>query len=380
MEETLFFYWLVNIPKIGNKSIAKLLDIAKTPEGVWSLTRKELESPFLGLKPSQINEILDSKIESQIVSNYNTMISKGIQFIPIISSAYPQKLFQIHEPPYALYVKGKLPDPSKLSVAIVGARTCSEYGRYVARKISCSLSDIGIQIISGLARGIDGIAQKNALQNGGYSCAVLGCGVDICYPPENADIYDVMSTNGGIISEYPVGTKPSSKLFPYRNRIISGLSDVVIVIEARERSGSLITADMALDQGKDIYALPGRVTDTLSHGCNRLIKQGAGIILSPEEFIQDLLINYASKINPIHDSVTYDSDIQHQTTLTFLDKALTENDKKILLSLSLDPQSLAVIQSKTNISVSELTHSLLTLSMKGLVHEISGHYVLSKPL
>jgi len=363
MEEIHFNYWLANIPGIGNKTIEKLLQYAITPQNLWYMSKKEYHDKTYGLKASQIEAIVSSKNPDLIIRNYDLMEKKNIHFSTRLMSDFPQKLVQIPDAPFAIYFRGSLPNPDILSVAIVGARNCSEYGRYVARKIGSFLADSGIQVISGLARGIDSIAQNGALIRNGYSCAVLGCGVDICYPLESREIYDIMSTSGGIISEYPPGTKPSSKLFPQRNRLISGLSDVIVVIEAREHSGSLITADMALEQGKEIYALPGRVTDSLSHGTNRLIRQGAGIILSPEEFLNDLSVNYS-----LHNF----ADDPEKPEIT-----LNEIDKKILQTLSLDPQSLAVIQSKTKLSIGELTHSLILLTTKGFVKEIGGQYTLN---
>lgn len=172
------------------------------------------------------------------------------------------------------------------AAAIIGARLASGYGREQARRFSYRLASRGITIISGMARGIDGIAQMAALDAGGKSYAVLGCGVDICYPEENRKLYDRLLQQGGIISEYPPGTFPEARLFPQRNRIISGLADLVLVIEARKKSGTLITVDMALEQGREVFALPGRVSDSLSDGCNRLIRQGAGAATCPEDILE----------------------------------------------------------------------------------------------
>lgn len=202
---------------------------------------------------------------------------------------YPQRLKNISGRPRNLYVLGRLPEENRLSVAIIGARDCSEYGKYVARELGTVLGGSGIAVISGMARGIDGISQEAALNAGGSSFGVLGCGVDVCYPKENRQLYERLKLSGGILSEYPPGSPALACHFPPRNRIVSGLADVVVVIEARVKSGTLITVDMALEQGREVYVVPGRVTDRLSDGCNRLIKQGAGILLSPEEFLRELL-------------------------------------------------------------------------------------------
>ncbi len=202
---------------------------------------------------------------------------------------YPERLRKIPGPPKELYVLGRVPSEQILTVALIGARDCSEYGRYVAAGLGAALGSRGIQVISGMARGIDGIGQEAALDAGGSSFGVLGCGVDICYPAGNRRIYEKLKLGGGLLSEYPPGAPPLPGHFPPRNRIVSGLADVVVVVEAREKSGTLITVDMALEQGREVYVVPGRMTDPLSAGCNKLLKLGAGLILSTEEFLDELL-------------------------------------------------------------------------------------------
>lgn len=201
---------------------------------------------------------------------------------------YPARLLEIPDPPERLYVLGKLPEEKVPSVAIIGARECSEYGNYVAARLGECMGRNGIQVVSGMARGIDGIGQTAALDAGGSSFAVLGSGVDVCYPARNRRLYERLRERGGVLSEYPPGTPALSRNFPPRNRIVSGLADAVVVVEAREKSGTLITVDMALEQGKEVYAVPGRVTDALSSGCNRLVKLGAAVLLDPEELAEEL--------------------------------------------------------------------------------------------
>lgn len=207
----------------------------------------------------------------------------------------PGKLAEIPDPPYGIFYRGKLPDENEPAVAVIGARECSEYGRYVAEELGQYLGRAGIQVISGMARGIDGISQQAALSAGGTSYGVLGCGVDICYPAQNRRLYEELLEKGGLLSTYAPGTKPLPQHFPPRNRIVSGLSDALIVIEARQKSGTLITVDMALEQGRDVYVVPGRLTDRLSDGCNHLLTQGAGVFLSPESFAEDFLRSWEEK-------------------------------------------------------------------------------------
>lgn len=211
-----------------------------------------------------------------------------IRCIEKSSPEYPQKLRNYPDMPKKLYVKGQLPNGEKPSIAIVGARMCSTYGRIQAFRFARELSRAGVQVISGLALGIDSEGHKGALEGNMPTYAVMGNGVDICYPSGNSSLYQrILREKGGIISEYPPGTRARNYFFPARNRIISALSDVILVVEAKEKSGSLITARFGLEQGKSVYALPGPVTESLSKGCHMLIYDGAGIAYSPEILLSE---------------------------------------------------------------------------------------------
>lgn len=211
-----------------------------------------------------------------------------IFFITPLDEDYPRKLRDIPDAPAGVYVRGRLPVESEITVAVVGARDCSDYGRYVAEGLGTFFGKNGVTVVSGMARGIDGISQWAALEAGGTSIGVLGCGADICYPAKNRALFDRLAEQGTILTEYPPGMPPRAMNFPARNRIVSGLADAVVVVEARNKSGTLITVDMALEQGREVFVVPGRITDRLSDGCNRLIKQGAEILLSPEELLVEL--------------------------------------------------------------------------------------------
>lgn len=215
-------------------------------------------------------------------------MDEEIRFITPFEKEYPERLRNIPDAPAGLYARGRLPVKKEVTVAVVGARDCSDYGKYVAEHLGTFLGQNGVTVVSGMARGIDGISQWAALEAGGTSIGVLGCGVDICYPAGNRTLFQRLLEQGTIFSEYPPGTPPRAMNFPARNRIVSGLADAVVVVEARSKSGTLITVDMALEQGKEVFVVPGRVTDRLSDGCNKLIKQGAGILLSPEELLEEL--------------------------------------------------------------------------------------------
>lgn len=379
MEEIHYAYWLSTLDGIGTYTVRNLLEYAGSYSEIWQLNEAELKKacPKLQSEPAQL--IISSRNEIQIMASYEEMLSRGIRFLHPMHPDYPPGLKYINNPPTGIYVMGDLPDPEVLSIAIIGARACSEYGRYVTRKLSGALSRAGVQIISGMALGVDGIAQKAALDAGGYTCGVLGCGVDICYPEDNRYIYNGLISSGGLISEYHPGTGPISGQFPLRNRIISALSDIVVVIEARDRSGSLITADLALEQGKDVYALPGRVTDSLSHGCNRLIRQGAGIILSPEEFIKDIAADYihgSRKVTPPGSALT-GTDKNNagavQMTLTGA-YGLSDDENSIMKIMDYSPKTVKTLQEESGIEPGRLYSCLMTLTMKGLIVQKGSRY------
>ncbi len=280
--ENQYAHWLFNIKGFGNATLDKLLSTGLTCSEIFESEGRE----FKGILSSkQINEFDGSKRVWDFEKEAARLAEKGIIFIPRVDERFPEKLKNIPNAPFALYLKGELPNPDRPSVAIIGARMCSEYGRYMARNFGRGLALAGVQVISGMARGIDGVSQKAALSAGGKSFGIVGSGVDVCYPDENKDIYDELCCNGGVISEFAPGTMPKASFFPLRNRIISGLADVVLVIEAREKSGTQITVDTALEQGREVLAVPGRATDRLSDGCNLMISQGAGVALD----VQDVL-------------------------------------------------------------------------------------------
>lgn len=277
---------------------------------------------------------------------------------------YPRRLANCMDAPSGLYVRGELPRDDMPSVAIVGARMCSAYGKEQAYYFARTLAKAGVQIISGMARGIDGQAHRGALDAGAKTYAVLGCGADICYPKQNYDIYRKIVEQGGIVTEFPEGTKPYPGNFPRRNRIISGLADIVLVIEAREKSGSLITADFALEQGKTVYALPGRVGDVLSEGCNWLISQGASVALSPEKLLEELQI-LPNFIEETHKKNNF---------------GLAREKEMVYSGLDLQPKSLSELSAEISLSVEEISPILIELELEGLVMEpMKNYYVKRNP-
>lgn len=292
-------------------------------------------------------------VEKHIYNRRNSSRTEGIRYITRLEKEYPERLQNIPDPPGGIYVKGKLPEKEVLTVGIVGARMCSEYGRYAAREYARALSAAGVAVISGMAKGVDGISQSETIANGGCTYGVLGCGLNVVYPAQNAEIYEKICERGGLISEFPPDTPPAAKHFPMRNRIISGLSDVLLVIEARQRSGTGITVAKALEQGKDVYAVPGRINDPLSEGCNRLISQGAGIALSPAEFLKNLGIYLENS------SKEYDKKIN----------SLEKKEKVVYSVLDLYPRRLEDISTRTGMDFPDVLEILIKLELKGYIRE-----------
>lgn len=352
-----YWYWLCNIENFGLKKIEAILKIYKTPVVAYHESEtllKEIDS----ISKHDIVRYKNSKDMNRIQENYAKLLDNGIYFVTKDDKEYPLKLHNIYNSPYALYVKGSLPDNKSSNIAIIGARDCSDYGREMAAYFAMELSKAGLGIISGLARGIDGYAHEGAMKARGRTYGVLGCGADVCYPKENFSLYMDMQENGGVISEYSPKTNPKAGNFPMRNRIISGMSDGIFVIEAKEKSGSLITVDLGLDQGKNIYALPGRVQDSLSKGSNNLIKMGAKLVSEPTDILEDFLINYENS----------EKDMKN------IDKLLETKEKIVYASLSLLPKHINDIAGETNINIKDLTELLINLALKDYIKEVRKNY------
>ena len=352
-----YAYWLHNVVGIGTAKIRHLYEETVSAEEIYHLSLSELRK-VPGLTEEDARSIQKSQKKWDVDKEWFALMEQGIGFVSLEQPEFPEKVRHISNPPYALYYVGKLPEENRKSIAIVGARTRSAYGSQVATELGKSLAEHGVQVISGLARGVDRDAHQGALLGGGDTYGVLGCGVNICYPSENKYLYNQMIESGGVISEYPPNTKPNPKQFPARNRIIAGLCNAVVVVEAKEKSGSLITAEFAMDQGRDVYAVPGRICDSLSQGCNRLIKQGAGAIISIEDFLSDLDI--LSDINYVQ--------------MDFR-KNILEKDERLVYSLTdFRPIGVATLVDKTGISISRLLEILKHLESLGLIKETFTNY------
>ncbi len=355
MQEELYYYWLDNVPGIGKTTMKRLLEVT-TPERLFEQGAKAVGEKELPVTKRQMQLLEEHRLRWNLEKEWEKLKRKGIHFYSIASKGYPEKLKKIPDSPPVLYQKGIAKYMSRPSVAVIGARNCSAYGGLAAKELGRALAAQKIVVVSGMARGIDEISQWAALEQGGVSIGVLGSGVEVCYPKENSLLYERLQKEGCLLSENPPYTQPHGGLFPLRNRLISGLADVIVVIEAKEKSGTLITVDMALEQGKEVYAMPGRITDNLSRGCNNLIRQGAGILQSPREFaaeMAELLLEKEEK-KPAEENLPF----------------LTPHEK-ILYGL-LEPLPLSVEdiwqkgrQINPGLSLSQVMEGLLMLVMKG---------------
>lgn len=361
--------WLFQAVGMGNGGFLKKLSALSPPEEIYKMARRgSLKDKVSSRYQAKARLLEESAARYDVMAEYEKITDRGISFVYIGEEDYPKKLMHIPDAPFALYYLGKLPGDDVMTVAIVGARNCSAYGKTMARQFGETLAEEGVQIVSGMARGIDGIGQQAALDAGGYSLGVLGCGVDICYPPENKSLYEQLIAQGGVCSEYPPGIEPRAVLFPPRNRIISGLCDCVLVIEARERSGTLITVDMALEQGREVYALPGRVTDPLSRGCNRLIRQGASPALSPQDMLCELIPDCNMHTVPGQQSSPAPDGMRGQ----------------LYKLLDFQPESAEALQQKyadtygSSVTISELYLELLQMCADGYADRIGGNYYVRK--
>lgn len=281
-----------------------------------------------------------------------------IEEIPAFDSRFPERLREIPESPGCIYLKGRLPDPVEMTVGIIGARDGTEYGKMVARTLAKDLSEYGISIISGMAYGIDTAAHEGALLGGGKTYAVLGCGVDICYPAINKKLYSKIQEEGGIISEYPEGSPPLPHHFVARNRLIAGLSDILIVVEAKERSGTFITVDRALEQGKQVFVVPGRITDPLSRGCNKLLMEGASLCLSKEDILSCFSIE-AGKDNKKKPN-------------------LKGEEKRIYNALDLEGKHIDALYKELGIPLQSLYSVLVKMEIEGYCESFSSSYYRKK--
>ena len=279
METKDLYHWvaLSMAPGVGSVLFKRLTEAFGSPEGVFHATAKDLER-VEGIGPKVISCLKRFGWKAQVAKELRGLEKAGARLVTWNEEEYPRSLKEIYDPPPLLYVRGSLTPEDQKAVAVVGSRYPTTYGQMYAQRIAMGLSRRGVTVVSGLARGVDSAAHGAALTAGGRTVGVLGCGIDVIYPPENGRLLEAVASCGAVISEFPLGTPPDSDHFPIRNRIISGMSLGVVVVEATLRSGSLITARFALEHGREVFAVPGNADSARSAGTNRLIRQGAKLV------------------------------------------------------------------------------------------------------
>ncbi|MHB1126605.1 MAG: DNA-processing protein DprA [Bacillota bacterium] len=358
METRAYWVALHHIPILGPRRMLRLVSFLGSAQAVWEAPENQLRS-IPQVEPAVVDSILKHRPGINPEEVWLSLLRSGIETLTIEDISYPLNLKRISDPPPVLYWKGKLPVPA-LNIAVVGARKATPYGKKVAEQLALDLVRAGVTVTSGMARGIDTYAHRGALRGNGYTIAVLGSGLDVIYPPENKLLMGEIINHGLVVSEFFPGTQPEARNFPARNRIISGLADGTVVVEAGEKSGALITVDFALEQGRDVFAVPGPVTSSMSRGTNALIKQGAKLV---EDF-RDILEEY-NVIQPL-----FRSEKGEGTNLT-------GEERLVLEQLSSVPVQLDDLARFTGLLISQLNVILTYLEIKGVVRQLPGKYYIN---
>ena len=326
-------------------------------ESAWHGEPEELRAA--GLSSKIVDRLVELRASLDLQGLWDRIAAQGIQVITWQDDGYPRRLKEIDQPPPVLYARGQLVAEDDFAVAIVGTRRVTPYGRQVTEELSAYLAGNGITIVSGLARGVDAIAHSAALRAGGRTLVVLGSGVDRIYPPENRSLAEQIMGHGAVLSDYPVGTAPEASNFPPRNRIISGLSLAVVVIEAGETSGALITAGFAAEQGREVFAVPGSILAPQSKGTNKLIQSGALPLLSPDDLLQALNLTRVGAQKSARRVLPAD-----------------EVEKQLLQALGSEPLHVDELRSQTGLPVEKVSAALVMMELKGMVRQVGAmHYV-----
>lgn len=396
MAELKYWLWLSLTLHQNSRKITTLLERFDTPLDIYNAKKED----FLGLEnltPRDVRQLSNKNLK-KTETVMEDCRKFGIRIMTFDSPYYPKRLANIFDPPYVLYVKSRerLDLNETLPIAVIGTRKSTPYGRAVARKLAEDLARAGVLVVSGLARGGDGAAHMGALRGGGKTVAVLGCGLDTVYPPEHDELCLAVAENGMVISEYPPGTPPLGKNFPVRNRIISGLAAGMVVTEAPAISGTLITANNALEQGRDIFAVPGNITDPNYAGCNQLIQEGAHLVTSAldviSEYREEYIHIFEKAVQTEHTTVTEisggnnvprEENAGDTPTASKAPKIIHEiyqnlpdEEQKILDCLSITPTHVDTLSEKTGLRPEVLNATLTMLEMKGLVKQIAGRHFL----
>jgi DNA processing protein len=339
------------LPDVGFIRLKALLDEFKRPEAVFNASLGELQR-LKGIGKNIAESIKAARRTWDIDKELKLIEKEAIEIITIFDKEYPANLKNIYDPPFLLYIKGELEKEDDLAVAIVGSRRCSQYGMRMAGKLAGELAACGVRVISGMARGIDTAAHKGALKAGGRTMAVLGNGLSFTYPPENKNLADEITKNGALISEFPMQMPAHKQNFPRRNRVISGLTKGVVVVEAAEKSGSLITANFALEEGREVFAVPGAAGSITSKGTNNLIKQGAKLIEDAGDILDELNIPFKREGKEVQLESGFGKDIYGM--------------------LSDKPCDLDTIADAFSVKPKQAQALLLELEIRGIIRQLPG--------
>lgn len=355
-------YWVgFNIVHgIGPMKFRALLNHFGDLEEAWHADARELKAA--GLDRRALDNLMTTRSTISLDGEMEKIERQGAKVLTWDDPAYPSRLLNIYDPPPVLYVKGEILDEDQWAVAVVGTRGATVYGKEATRRIAGGLARNGLTIVSGLARGIDSEAHRAALDAGGRTIAVLGSGVDVIYPAESRRLAQAVVERGALVSEYALGTRPEAGNFPPRNRIISGLSLGAVIVEAGERSGALITADFALEQGREVFAVPGNIFRKKSMGANKLIQQGAKPVLSVEDILEELNLTMVSQQAEVRAIVP-----ENETEATLLEY------------ITADPIHVDEIRQKSDLPIAQVSSTLALMELKGMVRQVGGmNYVLAR--
>ena len=353
MSDARFWLGFNLVPGVGPVKVARLLERFGDLGVAWSASSQELTRA--GLDARAIEAIVSRRASIDLDRELARVERVGAHLLTLDDRTYPERLRQIYAPPPLLYVWGEVLPQDDLSVAVVGTRRATTYGRQAAERIVTGLSRSGVTVVSGMARGIDSFAHRAALDAGGRTLAVLGCGVDFVYPPENAKLARSIVEHGALISEYPMSSPPEQGNFPARNRLISGLARGTLIVEADVKSGALITANFAAEQNRDVLAVPGSILSRQSEGTNRLIQSGAKLTTCAEDILEELNLVAAERQIEMRELLPAD-----------------ETEAALLKHLSSDPQHVDDIARATGMPIATVTSTLTMMELKGLVRQMGG--------
>ena len=347
------------VPGLGNVLMARLLAVYGEPAAVLRASPKDLRQvPGVGAKLAQAITHSDQKVAAE--RELEKANRENVTILACDDCRYPELLGHIYDPPAVLYVKGDVELLSSVCVAMVGSRAATVYGTRVANDMAKRLAAEGVTVVSGVALGVDAAAHTGALQSG-RTIGVLGCGIDVVYPRQHQKLYEQIIENGALVSEAPFGARPEAFRFPARNRIISGLSQGIVVVEAAQRSGSLITARLALEQGREVFAIPGRIDSAKSSGAHRLLKEGATLVHTADDIFQELGFSSIQEGNLGREDEKR------------LGTALTLEEKKLYGWLDVYPQNIDELIQKAHMAPEKVAELLLLLELKGLIESLSGN-------